>query len=142
MGKTYQSIIINAPVDKVWSAIRNFHDMGWAPNVITQLDIVGSKKGGEIGAGRILNGVFHETLRELKDENYTLGYSIDDGPSPVSKTEVSNYRGRLCLLPVTEGNATFVEWASTWERNDSQAADFCHGIYVALLGEMKQSLEK
>ena len=141
MGKTYQSIIINVPVDKVWSAIRNFHDMSWAPNVITQLDIVGTKKGDEIGAGRILNGVFHETLREMEDGNYSLSYSIDDGPPPVSKSDINNYRGRLSLRPVTETNSTFVEWSSAWERNDKEAHDFCHTIYVALLGDMKKNLE-
>lgn len=35
MGQTYQSTVINAPAEKVWNAIRNFHDLSWAPNLIT-----------------------------------------------------------------------------------------------------------
>jgi hypothetical protein len=55
VGRTYQSIVINAPVERVWRAIRNFHDLGWAPNVVTSVDVVGNKKGTAVGAGRVLN---------------------------------------------------------------------------------------
>jgi len=142
MGQTYQSVVINAPVDTVWTAIRDFHNLGWAPNVVTKVEVVGNKKGNEIGAGRVLNGAFRETLLEVNGADRTFRYSIDDGPSPVSKSDVSRYVGRVQVRPVTEGGGTFVEWSSAWERNDAAAADFCHGIYVALLGDMKKSLEK
>ena len=141
MGQTYQSVVINAPVDKVWAAVRNFHDMGWAPNVITRVDIVGSQNGDEVGAERVLNGAFRETLRELNDDDRSFTYSIDDGPSPVSKADVNNYLGRVSVRPVAEGDGTFVESSSTWKLNDESAAEFCHSIYVALLTDMKKSLE-
>lgn len=95
-----------------------------------------------MGAGRVLNDAFRETLRELKDDDRSFAYSIDDGPSPVSKADVSNYVGRVSVRPVTEGGGTFVEWSSAWARNDEAASEFCHGIYVALLAEMKKSLER
>jgi hypothetical protein len=57
------------------------------------------------------------------------------------KADVSNYIGRVSVRPVTEGGGTFVEWSSTWERNDEAIAEFCHSIYVALLADMKKSLE-
>lgn len=141
MGQTYQSTVINAPVEKVWQAVRDFHNMSWAPNVITRVEAVGDKKGNEVGARRVLNDAFHETLLELKDEDRTFRYSIDDGPSPVSKADVSNYVGRVQVRPVTEGGGTFVEWSSAWERSDKATSDFCHGIYVALLADMKKSVE-
>ena len=84
MGTTHQDIEINAPVDTVWNAIRDFHDMGWAPNVITSVDKVGHAEGTEPGAGRVLNGVFHETLQTMDHDGKTFTYSIDDGPSPIS----------------------------------------------------------
>lgn len=55
MGKTYQSIIVNAPVEKVWDTMKNFHDMSWAPNVITKCDAVGDTDGASAGAKRKLN---------------------------------------------------------------------------------------
>lgn len=139
MGTTNQDININAPVDAVWAAIRNFHDLGWAPNVITSVDAVGDKAGNEVGAGRVLNGVFHETLQTIDNDAMTFSYSIDDGPSPVSKDEVSNYIGRVVVEP--SGDGARVEWTSSWEQNDEPVHDFCHGIYVALLNDMKASLE-
>lgn len=142
MGQTYQSVVINAPADRVWSAIRNFHDLAWAPNVITHVEVVGGKKGNEAGARRVLNGAFHETLLEVKDEDRSVTYSIDDGPPPVSRADVSNYVGRVSVRPVTEGGGAFVEWSSAWQKSDKPTAEFCHGIYVALLTDMKKSLER
>jgi len=60
----------------------------------------------------------------------------------VSKAEVSNYVGRVSVRPVTEGGGAFVEWSSAWQNNDQPTSEFCHGIYVALLGDMKKSLEQ
>lgn len=142
MGKTYQSIVIEAPVEKVWTAIRDFHDMGWAPNVITKVEVIGDRKGDEAGAQRVLNDAFRETLREVDNGARSFSYSVDDGPPPVSKADISNYVGRVSVRPVTEGKGTFVEWSSTWERNDEATGEFCHGIYVALLADMKKSLER
>ena len=141
MGRTYQSIVINATAEKVWGAIRNFHDLSWAPNVVTGVEAVGGKKGGDAGARRVLNGAFHETLIEVKDDERSFAYSIDDGPSPVSKADVSNYVGRVVVRPVTEGGGAFVEWSSEWQKNDKATSEFCHGVYVALLADMKKSLE-
>jgi hypothetical protein len=142
MAQTYQSIVINAPVEDVWSHVRNFHDMSWAPNVIEKVDAVGDRKGDEAGAKRILNDAFHETLIELDDVNHTVTYSIDDGPSPVSSDDVSDYRGKVVVRPITESNeGTFVEWSSTWKGKGAEAEDFCTGIYTALLGELKKTLE-
>lgn len=123
----------------MWSKFSNFHDFSWAPNVITNAEKVGHKDGDEVGAKRILNNVFHETLIEYDAEEYLLRYCIDDGPSPVSKGEVSNYIGvvRLSAPPGTVG--TLVEWSSSWESNTEEAVDFCHGIYVALLDELAAS---
>jgi hypothetical protein len=109
--------------------------------VITGLEVVGDAGARQVGAKRVLNGVFSETLMTLDDDAHTLSYSIDDGPSPISRDDVSNYVGRVVVRPVTEGGGSFVEWSSSWERNDESAAEFCHGIYVALLGELKASME-
>ena len=141
MGQTYQSITIHVPVERVWSTLRDFHDMSWAPNVVTGVEIVGDAAGDEPGAGRVLNGAFHETLREIDDEERTFSYSIDDGPSPVSRDDVKDYIGRVSVQAADGEGSTFVEWSSSWELNDEPAYEFCHGIYVALLSDLKNSLE-
>ena len=74
MGKTYQSILIKAPAEKVWETLRNFHDISWAPDVVSSVDVIGDKKGDQPGAKRVLNGAFHETLHALDDDNREFTY--------------------------------------------------------------------
>ena len=141
MPLTSQSTVINAPVSDIWNRVRNFHDFSWAPNVITNVEKVGDIDGSSVGAKRILNGVFHETLVEIDDDNCLLRYSIDDGPSPVSRDEVSNYIGSIKLGANNEGGV-LVEWSSSWESKSDDAVEFCHGIYVALLDELAKSFNQ
>lgn len=141
MPTTDQSVVVDAPIADVWTKFINFHDLSWAPNVITSVEKVGSVDGGTPGAKRILNNAFHETLIEIDGDEHFLTYSIDDGPSPVSKGEVDNYVGVVKLSPSKEGSGTLVEWTSSWDSKGDDAVEFCHGIYVALLGELAKSYE-
>ncbi|UCF15116.1 MAG: SRPBCC family protein [Phycisphaerales bacterium] len=139
MGKCYNSAVVAAPCEKVWQNIRNFHDLSWAPGVVTKVDVEGGLKGDQIGAKRIVNDAFHETLLTLDDAEHTFSYSIDDGPEPVSKESVKNYVGTVRVAPITESDTTFIEWQSTYESSDDSAVgDFCNPIYVALLSALKQ----
>jgi len=142
MPTTEQSIVIDAPIADVWSRFSDFHDFSWAPNVMTQVDKVGSIDGGSPGAKRILNSAFHETLIEINNDEHSLKYSIDDGPSPVSKEEVDNYVGVVRLSPAEDSSGTLVEWSSSWDSKVDDAVEFCHGIYVALLGELAKSFDQ
>lgn len=134
----YNSIVINKTVDEVWTAFRDFHDFSWSKNVITKVDKIGDKTGQEIGAKRILNDAFHETLLSYNDGTKNLTYSIDDGPGPVSKDNVEGYIGEISVVPITENNTSFVEWISNWNSSkDGGVADFCNPIYHALLQDLK-----
>ncbi len=139
MPETNQSIDINVPISDVWAKLNNFHNFSWAPNVITSVDKVGDIDGGQVGAQRVLNNAFHETLVEIDNNNYSLKYSIDDGPSPISKNDVSNYFGSINLSTSGENGQTHVSWISSWESDSEDAVEFCHGIYVALLNELAAS---
>jgi len=139
MPTTDQSIVVDAPVAEVWTRFVDFHDLSWAPNVISSVEKVGDIDGGTPGAKRILNDAFHETLIEVNGDEYSLRYSIDDGPSPVSRDEVADYVGVVSLKPSGDGSGTLVEWTSSWESRSDDAVEFCHGIYVALLGELAKS---
>ena len=139
MPETNQSIDVNAPISDVWAKLNDFHNFSWAPNVITSVDKIGDIDGGQVGAKRILNNAFHETLVDIDNNNYSLKYSIDDGPSPVSKKDVSNYFGIIKLSTSGDNVQTHVSWSSSWESKSEDAVDFCHGIYVALLDELAAS---
>jgi len=140
MGKVYRSTVINAPVDQVWAKLRNFHDLSWAPAVVEKLEVVGELKGDQLGAQRKLNGVFEETLVELNDRDRRFQYCIDDAQgTPVAKGDVSDYIGTVQAYSVTDGGQTFVTWSSNWNDNAGAGAEFCGGIYDALLGQLKAS---
>ncbi|ALO36253.1 polyketide cyclase [Colwellia sp. MT41] len=139
MGKCYKNIEIATPVATVWQKIRDFHDMTWAEGVITSLVKVGQTGGTDIGAKRILNDAFHETLVCLDDNNYTFSYAVDDGPGPLAKTAVDNYLGVVKLSESTTG--TLVEWSSSFTSStEGEVIEFCDPIYTALLGALKSSL--
>ena len=140
MPKCYQTRVINAPIEKVWEAIHNFHDLSWAPNVISSVTKVGEVEGTTVGAKRILNDAFHETLLSVCDKSYTFSYSIDEGVSPVSSKEVSNYVGNVKLFSVTLTNETFIEWESSWDANTPEAEAFCHTIYVSLMNDLNANI--
>lgn len=132
------SIVVNAPAEKVWAALKNFHDMSWAPNVITSLDIVGDKAAHEAGAKRVLNGGIPETLLSCDEDGKCFTYSIDDGPGPLAADSLSGYVGKAQVIPVTADNSTFVLWTSSWESSkDGGVAEFCNPIYHALLKDLK-----
>lgn len=136
MPQTFQSIVVDAPLERVWDKVKDFHDMSWAPNVVSRCVSEGDTPGTEVGARRVLNEVFHETLIERDESAHRIRYTIDEGPSPVSSAEVSGYVGQLELRPVTKTGQTFVEWSSSWDAAGDEAVAFCHGIYVALLDEL------
>jgi len=129
---------VSAPAEKVWQAFRDFHDLSWAPGVISSVESVGSITGDSVGAKRILNGAFHETLIAVDDDSRTLEYSIDDGPDAVSKENVQGYVGKVRVLPVTDDGSTFVEWTSSWTTGGGGVVEFCDPIYRALLNDLKQ----
>ena len=141
MPLTYQSTVVNASLGDVWDRISDFHDLSWAQDVITSCEKIGDIEGREVGAKRVLNDAFHETVTRIVPGEHIIEYSIDDGPSPVSPNDVKNYIGSIRLRPVTmsEGDATFVEWSSAWESDSEDAVDFCHGIHVALLNGLRSS---
>ncbi|WP_447971396.1 SRPBCC family protein [Nitrospira sp. M1] len=139
MGNCYNSVIVNASCETVWKVLREFHDLSWAAGVVTQVEKVGEVDGDQVGAQRILNGAFHETLVLIDDRERTFMYRIDDGPGPVSKSAVNNYIGAARVLPITENDTAFVEWQSTYDSpNDTAVGELCNPIYQALLNSLKK----
>lgn len=138
MGNCYNSTTVNAPIDQVWDMIKDFHQLDWAAPVATKVDVVGELSGTQVGARRILNDAFHETLLSIDDINYRFSYSIDDGPGPVAKGVIDNYVGRVELFPITDSGGTFVKWTSEFDSADeTQVIEFCNPIYSGLLAALK-----
>lgn len=134
----YNSTVVPAPADRVWQKLRDFHDMSWAPEVIETCEAANELPGTQIGAKRILNGAFHETLLGLDDANRMVRYSIDDGPEAVSRDNVTGYVGEVRVVPVTDSGQAFVVWSASWESTGGGVAELCDPIYQALLGQLSK----
>ena len=139
MARVYRSAVIGSPADKVWQAIRDFHDISWAPGVLTDCVAVGDRKGDQVGARRILNDAFHETLLALDDLERSFKYQVDEAPPPVSSREVSDFVAVVRVHPITDGGQTFVEWCGNLETTSEAACEFAGHIYSALLGALQKS---
>ncbi|PTQ78997.1 polyketide cyclase/dehydrase/lipid transport protein [Nitrosospira multiformis] len=136
MPKVYNSIVVDAPIEQVWSRIRNFHDFSWAPSLIRSCKKVGGGGGYSVGARRLLNGEFLDTLIAYSEIERRMMYSMDEGPSPVSSGEIRDYVGSLHLLPVTTDDRTFVEWSGSWESANTEAVEYMNKVYRSLLADL------
>ena len=133
----YNSIVVQAPSNKVWDALKKFHDMSWSANVIGKLDIIGEKSGNEIGVKRVLNDAIHETLLSLDDASKSFSYGITDGPAVLSKENVEGYVGKVSVFDVTADNTSFVVWTANWQSSVEEGIEeFVNPIYQALLQDL------
>lgn len=136
MPKVYNSIIVPAPIDRVWSRVCDFHEFSWAPSVIASCEKVGKSDGYSVGAKRLLNGQFLDTLIAYSAIEKWMMYSMDEGPPPVSSQEIHEYIGNLHLLPLTADNTTFVEWSGAWESGTPAAVEYMNKVYRSLLRDL------
>lgn len=109
----FRSMIIDAPTDRVWSAVRAFDGVAaWNPGVISARLERGAPT--EVGALRHLDAadgtVFRETLLAHSDRSHFYTYDIVEGPLPVWDY-VSTHR----FLPVTASNQTLGVWEADFE---------------------------
>lgn len=135
----FNSALLSASPEEAWTALRDFHDLSWSQNVVEEVTPVGDVSGTRVGAKRILNGAFHETLQSLDDDARTFTYSIDDGPGPVASDAVEGYVGRVRVVPITvpeTPDRCLVVWESSWTREQGGVAEFCDPIYKALLADL------
>lgn len=140
--KVYNSIVVDAPIDVVWNRIKDFHDFSWAPTLIKKTENVGTKDGTTVGAKRLLNGQFLDTMIAYNPTDHRINYSIDSAPSPISNKEISNYVGDLHLLPITSEGKTYVEWTGSWVSDSTAAIPYMNEIYVSLLKDLAAQFKK
>ncbi len=114
MARAYASIILNAPVETVWSLVRDFNGLPkWAPPVARSKienglasDVVGCVRSFHLQDGTHIR----ERLLMLDDANYCFSYNFEKPAFPVK-----NYIATLRLYPVTNTDQTFAEWEATFD---------------------------
>lgn len=141
MPRPYASAVIDAPVDQVWSFVRDFGNLDeWLPAVAT-CEIEGGRSADAVGCVRRLSlqdgSVVRERLLVLDDPDHAYTYEFLESAFPVR-----SYRSTLRLAPVTDSGRTFAEW---WAWYDAEAKDeetmtktFADGVYATGLKELQK----
>ena len=141
MARAYASIILKAPVETVWSIIRDFNGLpNWHP-AIAESRIEGGEPADKIGCVRdftLRNGDrIREKLLGLSDFDMFCTYSILESPMGVE-----NYVATLRLTPVTDGDKTFLEWSAEFdcapERETELVATIGTGVFQGGFDALKR----
>ncbi|MBO1415259.1 SRPBCC family protein [Streptomyces sp. FH025] len=138
MAGTTVSTVVEAPAERVWELIGDFHALGsWHPG-LPPSRLGNELTGNTIGSVRLFEldaGVLHETLVAYDDEARSYTYSFPDGTSGMD-----HYRATLRVLPVTELGASFVEWSASYDVEAEQreaTADRLNGVFTAGLAALR-----
>ena len=127
MARAYASAVIEAPIEVVWTAIRDFSALAsWHPGV-AKSEIEHGKDPDVVGCIRALTLQDGSTARErlmmLDDSRYRFTYNFETPAFPVA-----NYLSTVELIPVTNGDVTFASWSATFDEKPEDA-----GVYVDIV---------
>jgi uncharacterized protein YndB with AHSA1/START domain len=131
MARAYASAIIDAPVETVWAAIRDFGALAsWHPALAQSAiegdgdpDIVGGIRTLELQGGAVAS----ERLLMLDDSRYSFSYAFVTPAFPID-----NYVATIELIPVTNGDKTFAQWTGTFDRRPEETGDYADIISNAV----------
>lgn len=123
MARAYASTILKAPVETVWSLVRDFNALPkWAPAIARSKiedgldsDVVGCVRSFYTKDGTHVR----ERLLALDDANYTFTYNFEKPAFPVR-----NYIATLRLYPVTQTDQTFAEWEASFDEAPGDAGKY------------------
>jgi hypothetical protein len=144
MARAYRSAIIHAPIESVWSCIRDFNALPqWHP-AIARSTIEGGRSSDSIGCVRNFDlqdgGNLREQLLSMSDTDHIFSYSILISPMPV-KDYVATFR----LTPITVGDETLAEWWADFEvtsTDDAIINQIGDGVFVAGFEALNQKLRR
>ncbi len=144
-----QTIVIQAPVEAVWAASKDFDGLAkWHPAL--EKDEIVKGKNNVPGAVRVLSlkggGTIREQLLAFSDPTHSFKYKILESPLPVA-----NYVATFTVKAGKDNTAT-LHWAGTFKRKnpadnppedqtDDAAKKVIAGIYSSGLANLKKQVE-
>jgi mxaD protein len=147
--KVSKTVHINAPVDKVWDAVKDFASLPkWHPGFSE--DKITKGENNKVGAVRTLTvkdgPSFKEELLAFDDANHTYKYRIIESPLPLR-----DYHSTMSVQADPKGGAR-VRWSGVFKRkstsdtppdneNDEAATKLVTGVYEGGLANLKKMLE-
>jgi uncharacterized protein YndB with AHSA1/START domain len=141
MARAYASIILKAPVETVWSLVRDFNGLpSWAP-AVAKSKIEGGLDADVVGCIRSFHthdGThIRERLLSLDDARHTFTYNFEKPAFPVK-----NYVATLRLYPVTHTDQTFAEWSASFDEAPGDEGKYEQHISNAVFATNFRSLAK
>jgi hypothetical protein len=142
MPKAYASTVIDAPVDRVWAAVRDFNGLAtWHSGLVKSSEIEDGKAGDQVGCVRNfhLHGGEHlrERLLSFSDAERCYSYNFELTPF-----DVQNYHATLRVSPVTDTNRSFVEWWTTFDCAPADSAKWIDTFANAVFKGGLEALQK
>jgi len=148
MTSAYYSTVLDHPLETVWDLIRDFNNYPAYIEGVSESVIEDDKGGDQVGAVRrfcYLGNWVRQRLADHSDEAHSLTYAgieplpfPSDTPAGVSPT---GYQGTMHLIPITEGNRTFIEWSVALDAAP-QDAERWHTLFQSWIPDWTHSLEK
>lgn len=140
MPKAYASAVIPAPIDEVWTFVRDYANIAdWHPTIETCE--IESGDPAAPGCVRHLTGpggaVFREKLLTLSDSERTFTYEFLESPFPVR-----SYTSTVRLAPLTENGHTFGEWYAWFESEAADEESMTKIFTKAVFGSGLEALQK
>jgi mxaD protein len=146
--KVVKSVNIQAPVDKVWSTIKDFDSLNkWHPGFAKDELVKGdNNKPGALRKLTVKDGPsFTEELLAFDEATHSYRYRITDSPLPLR-----DYVSHISVKPGPKGGSR-VTWSGTFKRksaadtppeteNDDAAIKLVTGVYEGGLANLKKML--
>jgi hypothetical protein len=140
MPRVFVSSVVDASAEKVWAIIRRFDVAAtWLPFVKSS-PIEDDGDPTRVGCARVITqtdgAVFREVLLALSDAERSYSYTFVGSPVPVR-----NHRTTLRVLPITEGDRSYVEWSSRSEiapEHESQLVELMNRNFLAGLRNLAE----
>lgn len=144
MARAYASAIIEAPVEAVWAAIRDFGALAsWHP-ALSRSEIEGGGDPDVVGCIRSLElqggGTARERLLMLDDSRYSFAYNFETPAFPID-----NYVATVELIPVTNGDQTFAQWTGSFDPRPGESVDYAalisHAVFAGGWAALAERLQ-
>ena len=149
MSTAYYSTVLDHPVEIAWALIRDFNNYPAYIDGVTESVIEDDRAGDEVGAVRRFryhDNWIRQRLDAHSDELRSLTYVGMDPflfpkghsrevPAPVG------YKGTMHVLPIVDGNRTFIEWPITFEAVPGEVETW-RALLLTLIPEWTDSLRR
>jgi hypothetical protein len=132
MARVHESRSLPASVDEVWALVGGFNALPeWHPAVRgSTLEEGGRVRRLELASGAALI----ERMFSFDESKHTYGYSIEEGPLPVS-----GYRSTVSVFAQPSDGGCRVEWSGEFSprgATEPEAVEIIRGIYRAGLDRL------